>query len=137
MAIHASRLGDRHGLACAGAGLRIGLALVAAAVLCVFDPASTWWFPSCPLYALTGWVCPFCGSLRALHALVVGAPVAALFLNPLTTTGAVAALVVGVLDAVRPVTATRRDRLIALCFSTRGLVCGVLFGVLRNMSVHF
>src|SRR5437868_5536223 len=118
MATAASRLDDRNGFACAGAGLGIGLALVAATVLFEFDPAITWWFPSCPLYAITGWRCPFCGSLRALHALLVGAPVTALLLNPLTTIGAFAALVVCALDVLRPAAATRRDRLIALCFST-------------------
>jgi hypothetical protein len=27
-------------------------------LLFVFDPAATWWFPSCPFNALTGWLCP-------------------------------------------------------------------------------
>jgi hypothetical protein len=134
----ASRLGAHDTIAHAGAGgLRIGLALVTATLVFAFDPGTTWWFPSCPLYALTGWLCPFCGSLRALHALLAGSPDVAFFMNPLTTTGAVAALVVSVLDAVRPASATRRDRLIALCFSTRGLACGIVFGMLRNMSARF
>jgi hypothetical protein len=137
MAIAPARLDDRKNIARAGAGFRIGLALAAGAVLVLFDPAETWWFPSCPLYALTGWRCPFCGSLRALHALFVGAPVAAFFLNPLTTTGAAVALVACVLDVVRPAAAPRRARLLALCFSTRALACGLLFGVLRNMSARF
>jgi hypothetical protein len=85
-----------------GAGVRARVALAAgmltAGILIVaFDPAATWWFPSCPLHALTGWLCPLCGSLRALHALLLGAPAAAFSLNPLTTTGAVAGLVAWVL----------------------------------------
>src|SRR5258708_25879013 len=53
----------------------VALALAAPlALLAVFDPASTWWLPSCPFHALTGWLCPLCGSLRAVHALLHGAP---------------------------------------------------------------
>jgi hypothetical protein len=42
------------------------------AVLFACDPAATWFFPSCPLRSLTGWLCPACGTLRALHALLHG-----------------------------------------------------------------
>ncbi len=98
----------------------IGLALPAAAVLLAFDPAATWWFPSCPFHALTGWLCPLCGSLRALHALLLGAPVAALALNPLTIVGLVAWLLA-------------RERTTAFCFSARGLAFLTAFGVLRNV----
>ena len=48
----------------------------------VYDPATTAWFPSCPFRALTGWLCPLCGSLRAVHALVHGHIVDAFLLNP-------------------------------------------------------
>ena len=64
-----------------------GVALAAAGALFVFDPAVTSWFPSCPLNTLTGWLCPFCGSLRAVHALLHGHIEAALRLNPMTTAG--------------------------------------------------
>ena len=56
------------------------LAAAAMALVAVFEPAATWWFPSCPLHALTGWLCPLCGSLRAVHAILHGSPVAALTL---------------------------------------------------------
>ena len=115
----------RHASAC--------VALAAAAVLSAFDPGTTWWFPSCPFHALTGWLCPFCGSLRALHALLQGAPGMALALNPLAIAGLVLALVALVHDAVRPARATQFDRLTGLCFSGRGLALVVAFGVLRNL----
>ena len=103
---------------------RSRLAVVALAValglLVAFDPATTWWFPSCPLYALTGWQCPFCGTLRAIHALLRGAPLTALALNPLTIAGLAAWLLA-------------RRRVTAFCFSARGLVCLVMFGVVRNI----
>ncbi len=96
------------------------LVLVTAAIpLATFDPATTWWFPSCPFYALTGLLCPLCGSLRALHALLTGAPLTAFAFNPLLIAGLAAWLV-----ARRPVT--------AFCFSARGVALGVAFGVLRN-----
>ena len=99
----------------------IALALGAAAVLlATFDPATTWWFPSCPLYALTGLLCPLCGSLRALHSLLTGAPLAALALNPLLIVGLVAWV------AARP-------HVEAFSFSARGVALAIAFGVLRNI----
>jgi Protein of unknown function (DUF2752) len=109
------------------------LTLAAAALLSAFDPAVTWWFPSCPLRELTGWLCPFCGSLRALHALLQGDLSAAWRMNPLTTLGAAAGLIALVHDAVRPARAMQFDRLFSLCFSPHGLVLAVAFGVLRNI----
>jgi len=115
----------------------VSVAVAAAAVLFAFDPATTWWFPSCPFRALTGWLCPLCGSLRALHALVHGAPRVALALNPLTTVGAAAGVAALVHDAVRPARATHIDRLITLCFSARGVALVAAFGVCRNVLESF
>ena len=110
-------------------------ALAVAVLLFAFEPASTWWFPSCPLYTLTGWLCPFCGSLRAMHALLHGAPRVAFGLNPLTTTGFSVALLASAYDSVHPGPTTRQvDRFFALCFSSRALVLAILFGVIRNAS---
>jgi hypothetical protein len=96
------------------------LALAALAPLAAFDPAVTWWFPSCPLHALTGWLCPLCGSLRAVHALLTGAPVAALAFNPLTVVGLAAWLVA-------------RERTVRFCFTAPGLLLFAGFGLLRNL----
>jgi len=54
-----------------------------AALLAGFDPASAAFFPPCPFHSLTGLDCPGCGSLRGLHQLLRGHPVAAFRLNPL------------------------------------------------------
>ena len=102
----------------------LATATAAAVVLVAFDPATTWWFPSCPFHAFTGWLCPLCGSLRAVHALLHGFPAAAFALNPLTTVGLVAGLVA-------------RRRVTAFCFSVRGLACLVAFGLLRNLAGPF
>ena len=108
--------------------------LTLAAIVAVFDPAVTWWFPSCPFYALTGWLCPLCGSLRAVHALLHGAPRAAWGFNPLTTAAVAAGGVALLLDALRPEQPARAGRLIGFCLSGRALAAASAFGVLRNLT---
>ena len=49
----------------------------------LLDPETSDLYPPCPFLALTGLYCPGCGTLRALHQLTRGHPVAALDLNPL------------------------------------------------------
>ncbi len=65
-----------------------GLAAVATAgvlaVLALRDPNQPGLYPTCPFHALTGWWCPGCGSLRALHALAHGQVVQAISLNAVT-----------------------------------------------------
>lgn len=56
--------------------------IAAVVILRLFDPATTGWFPPCPLRALTGWYCPGCGSLRAAHQLLHGNVGSAFALNP-------------------------------------------------------
>ena len=61
----------------------VGGALAAvAALISFYDPASTSFYPSCPLRALTGLLCPLCGGLRAAHALLHGRVFDAVVLNP-------------------------------------------------------
>lgn len=52
-------------------------------LLRVFDPATSGVFPPCPLRYLTGFYCPGCGSLRAMHALLHGDLYRAWAMNPL------------------------------------------------------
>src|SRR5262245_18277409 len=48
-----------------------GVALLAiAALLYLFDPAQTRYYPGCPFHQLTRLMCPGCGSLRATHHLL-------------------------------------------------------------------
>jgi hypothetical protein len=61
------------------AALAVGVVMLA-----VFDPARSGFFPPCPVRYLTGWYCPGCGSLRAIHQLLRGNLRAAWALNPLT-----------------------------------------------------
>jgi hypothetical protein len=64
-------------------GVAVALAALAAGVLRVFNPATTWFYPPCLFRALTGYLCPGCGTLRALHELLNGHVAAAFRLNPL------------------------------------------------------
>jgi hypothetical protein len=57
---------------------------LARVMLRLFDPATSGLFPPCPLRYLTGWYCPGCGSLRAIHQLLHGSLRAAWAMNPLT-----------------------------------------------------
>jgi Protein of unknown function (DUF2752) len=95
-----------------------GIGVVA---LLLFDPAVTWWFPSCPLYALTGWQCPFCGTLRAAHALLHGEVLSALMFNPLTVVGGAAWLAF-------------RGRTTKFLLSAPGLATLAVFGLVRNLA---
>lgn len=65
----------------AGSAAAIAAAMV---MLRVFDPATSGIFPPCPVRYLTGWYCPGCGSLRAIHQLLHGNLQAAWAMNPLT-----------------------------------------------------
>lgn len=54
-------------------------------MLAAVDPNRPGHYPTCPFLYLTGYYCPGCGSLRALHDLVAhGDLAAALRRNPLT-----------------------------------------------------
>lgn len=65
--------------------LWLPLALIAFALtlLHLFPPQDHIFYPKCGLYQFTGWHCPGCGSLRALHHLTHGRIVAAAHANAL------------------------------------------------------
>jgi Protein of unknown function (DUF2752) len=72
--------GAKRVAAVAGGTLALGGAV---ALVGALDPNAPGHFPTCPVLALTGWWCPFCGGLRAVHALVHGDPATAVARNPL------------------------------------------------------
>lgn len=59
---------DRRLLIVAG----VALLLAAICVYFYFDPSDNRFFPRCPFLAATGYLCPGCGSQRAIHALLHG-----------------------------------------------------------------
>jgi Protein of unknown function (DUF2752) len=58
------------------------LALAAVLAYGLLDPEH-YPFPKCPFYSLTGWLCPGCGSQRAIHQVLHGHFASAFHLNAL------------------------------------------------------
>jgi Protein of unknown function (DUF2752) len=110
------------------------LALLA---LRLFDPATSGIFPPCPVHFLTGWFCPGCGSLRAIHQLLHGNLQAAWALNPLTVIllpflsyDLVSTALLELRGRGLPQPFLRANWIRALC------VAIILFGIARNLPMH-
>jgi hypothetical protein len=104
-----------------------GLVLLSAlALLFVVDPAVTRIWPQCPFLALTGWLCPLCGSLRAVHAALHGEFLAALQANAFTGVAATAVVAHVALAVIRGKPAGA-DTLMTWGTGTR--VTWILFGI--------
>lgn len=103
----------------------LAVALAGAGMLYALDPETSRLFPPCPSRWLTGWHCPGCGTLRALHQLLNGNLVAALSFNPL----AVLSMPLLAWMSVRPPWVMHRH--------APWVVLGVVtaYGVLRNIPV--
>ncbi len=92
----------------------IAVAIAASLVfLYLYNPQDISFFPRCPFYALTGYKCPGCGTLRAIHAMLHFRFGDALRLNPLLF--AAIPVVVGLLVSRR--------------FATNVVVSRVIFAV--------
>ncbi len=63
--------------------LVLGLIIICGIVLYLFNPENSNLYAPCPFKTLTGFYCPGCGSLRALHQLLHGHIGAACRLNAL------------------------------------------------------
>jgi hypothetical protein len=108
-------------------------AVIAVAWVGSVDPNEPGHYPTCPFLAVTGWFCPGCGSLRALHALAHGDLRAALARNPLMVLTVPALLGWWVAWLVRSVRGRPR-RWAAPAWTIWALLALVLaFGVARNL----
>jgi hypothetical protein len=110
---------------------------VGAVLLGIFDPATSGIFPPCPVRYLTGWYCPGCGSLRAIHQLLHGNLRAAWALNPLT----VVLLPFLTYGLVSSALFELRGRELPQPFLPavwiRALYAAIiLFGIMRNLPMH-
>jgi hypothetical protein len=115
----------------------VAVTVVAIGMLDCFDPATSGVFPPCPLHYLTGWYCPGCGSLRALHQLLHGNLSAAWALNPLTVL-LLPFLVYGLTcHAIKEIRGRHLPQLFLPAVWIRAL-CAVivLFGIARNIPLH-
>jgi hypothetical protein len=119
-------------LVAALAALALGVVMLA-----VFDPARSAVFPPCPVRYLTGWYCPGCGSLRAIHQLLRGNLRAAWALNPLTiillpflTYGLASSALFEISGQGLPQPRLRAFWIRALCAAI------ILFGIARNLPLY-
>ncbi len=109
------------------------LAAAGTAVLHVVDPNQPGHYPLCPLYALTGWYCPGCGALRAVHDLSVGDLAGAWAMNPLLVLSVPYFVAVWLASVQRAATGRSR-RWVAPGWLVLTLAIALtLFGVLRNV----
>jgi uncharacterized protein DUF2752 len=106
-------------------------------LLRIFNPATSGIFPPCPLHYLTGWYCPGCGSLRAIHALLHGNLQQAWAMNPLTVV-LLPFLTYGLASEVLMALSGRRfPQPMLSAAAIRGLCTVILlFGVIRNLPLH-
>lgn len=95
--------------------------------LYLYNPQDISVFPRCPFYALTGYKCPGCGTLRAIHALLHFRVAAAFKLNPFLFFSI--PVIVGML-------ASRRLAL-NVAFARCVLVATVGYWILRNVFEGF
>jgi hypothetical protein len=113
------------------------LGLMGAWVLRSFDPATSGVFPPCPVHYLTGFYCPGCGSLRALHQLLHGNLHAAWALNPLTVALLPFVLYSLCSEALRILAGRELPQLFVPAKWIRALcVVIILFGIARNLPIH-
>ncbi len=117
--------------------LLLAASAAAVAMLRVFDPATSGVFPPCPVRYLTGWYCPGCGSLRALHQLLHGNLQAAWAMNPLAVLllpvlayGLASFALFQIRGRGLPQPFLRPAWIRALC------VAIILFGIARNLSLY-
>ena len=101
------------------------------------NPATSHLFPPCPFLWLTGWYCPGCGSLRALHQLLHGNLFAAFAFNPFAVLSFPFLVYAGASRAVFLLHGRYLPRIFlpgwfiwVLGFAV------VLFGILRNLPVY-
>jgi hypothetical protein len=120
--------------------LRAPLGVAAAAVASVsvvalVDPNEAGHYPTCPFLALTGQLCPGCGSLRAIHALAQGDLSTAVGDNVLTVLAMLPLLVIWGRWVRRSWTGTRRTTVGSVPGLWALLVVACVFAVLRNLPV--
>jgi Protein of unknown function (DUF2752) len=108
-------------------------ALIGAGYVASVDPNVAGHYPTCPFLAVTGWYCPGCGTLRAVHALTHFDLMTALARNPFAVVVLGYAVVTWVLWLARTARG-RHPRWLAPPWVLYGVLGAILaFWVLRNL----
>ena len=105
----------------------------ALAVLGVVDPNQPGHYPTCPFLAVTGYFCPGCGSLRALHDLTHLDLAGAWGMNPLLLVVLPFLLLTWVLWVRRIVAGRHKARLLPGWVVLSIFGAFLLYGVARNV----
>jgi hypothetical protein len=105
-------------------------------VLYTFDPATSGRFPPCPFLVLTGYYCPGCGTLRALHQLLKGNFAQAFAMNPLILVCLPFLLSPGGSWVAQCLSRRPPARILPAIYIRLLAVAVVLFGVLRNLPMY-
>lgn len=113
-------------------GLLAAAGALALAVQAVFDPF-TQHIPLCPVRAATGLLCPGCGAIRAVHALLEGDPALALHSNALLVLLLPIAAAWLAIWTVRRMRGSSRTMLPPSWLVVTLAVIALLFGALRNL----
>lgn len=115
--------------------MALALGLVIAALLYVFNPADGGFYPVCAFHQATGWLCPGCGGLRAMHQLLHGHVPAAFYLNPALVCGLPFVAVI----AVKWISLELKGEPVPLTLKPIWLWTGfavlLLFTILRNLPL--
>ena len=109
--------------------------LAAGAALFAVDPNEPGHYPTCPFLFITGYYCPGCGSLRAVHALTHGDVGAAVGLNVLTVVGIVLAATIWGRWVLRSWRGQPRTRVAPAWTLYLALGVIVVFWIVRNLTV--
>lgn len=109
-------------------------ALVGTAILFWFDPSQHGFYPRCIFHQVTGYLCPGCGALRAMHQLLHGNLAAAWHFNPLLIASLPLFAVYGLVvfwrkHLRRPAPEFR------LAWIWTGVAIILIFGVARNLPL--
>lgn len=108
-----------------------------ATYLYLFNPANGAGYPACPFRMITGLQCPGCGTLRGLHQLLHGHPLAAFKLNPLMVISLPFLLLVLFLSTRTAITGRSQPKLfIPARYIWIFLGVVVFFWVFRNTSLY-
>ena len=112
-----------------------GAALAATTYVGLVDPNQAGHYPTCPFLAVTGYYCPGCGSLRAVHALTHGDVGAAVGLNVLAVVGIVVVAVFWGLWTLRSWRGQPRTRVAPAWTLYLAVGTVVVFWVVRNLTL--
>lgn len=103
-------------------------------VIFLFDPSRYGFYPHCIFHQVTGYLCPGCGGLRAMHQLLHGNLANAWHFNALLVASLPLLGLWGVVILWRRHFHRRAPGQFRLAWLWSGLAVILLFGILRNVS---